>query len=42
MAKPKQLNLVVSVKMLNIGVINKDTINLGVGGGGGGGGAIQY
>ena len=38
MAKTKQSNLIVSVKMLNIGVINKDTINLGVGGGG----AIQY
>ena len=35
MAKTKQSNLIASVKMLNIGVINKDTINLGVGGGGG-------
>ena len=36
MAKTKQSNLIVTVKMLNIGVINKDTINLGVGGGEGG------
>ena len=35
MAKTKQSNLIASVKMLNIDVINKDTINLGVGGGGG-------
>ena len=34
MAKNNQLNLIASVKMLSIGVINKDTINLGVGGGG--------
>ena len=34
MAKTKQSNLIASVKMLNIGVINKDTINLGIGGGG--------
>ena len=39
MAKNKESNLIASVKMLNIGVINKDTINLGVGGGGV---AIQY
>ena len=39
MAKTKQSNLIASVKMLNIGVINKDTINLGIGGGGG---FIQY
>ena len=35
MAKTKQSNLIASVKMLNIGVINKDTIDLkkyGVGG----------
>ena len=32
MAKNKQLNLIVSVKMLNIGVINKYTIILGIGG----------
>ena len=38
MAITKQSNLIASVKMLNIGVINKDTINLGIGGGGG----IQY
>ena len=37
MVKNKQSNLIASVKMLNIGVINKDTINLGIGGG-----AIQY
>ena len=36
MAKTKQSNLIASVKMLNVGVINKDTINLGIGG------AIQY
>ena len=28
MAKNKQLNLIANVKMLNIGVINKYTINL--------------
>ena len=33
MAETKQSNLIASVKMLNIGVINKDTINLGIGGG---------
>ena len=33
MAKNKQSNLIASVKMLNIGVINKYTINLEVGGG---------
>ena len=33
MAKNKQLNLIASVKMLNIGVINKYTINFGIGGG---------
>ena len=32
MAKTKQSNLIASVKMLNIGVINKDTINLEIGG----------
>ena len=31
MAKSKQLNLITCVKMLNIGVINKYTINLGIG-----------
>ena len=35
MAQTKQSNLIASVKMLNIGVINKDTMNLGIGGGGG-------
>ena len=35
MAKTKQSNLIASVKMLNVGVINKDTINLGIVGGGG-------
>ena len=40
MDETKQSNLIASVKMLNIGVINKDTINLGIGGGGGG--VIQY
>ena len=34
MAKNKESNLIACVKMLNIGVINKDTIKLGVGGGG--------
>ena len=34
MAKTKQSNLTAGVKMLNLGVINKDTINLGIGGGG--------
>ena len=38
MAKHKQANLIASVKMLNINVINKYTINLEIGGGG----AIQY
>ena len=37
MAKNKQLNLIARVKMLNIEVINKYTINLELGGG-----AIQY
>ena len=37
MAKNKQSNLIANVKMLNIGVINKYTINLGIEGGG-----IQY
>ena len=37
MAKTKQSNLIASVKMLNLGVINKNTINLGIGVGGGGG-----
>ena len=37
MAKNKQSNLIASVKMLNVDVINKYTINLGIGGG-----AIQY
>ena len=36
MVKNKQLNLIASVKMLNIGVINKYTINYIIGGGGGG------
>ena len=36
MAKTKQSNLIASVKMLNIGAINNNTINLGIGGGGGG------
>ena len=36
MAKNKQSNLVASVKMQNIGVINKYTINFEIGG------AIQY
>ena len=39
MVRNKQSNLIASVKMLNIGVINKYTINKGIGGGGG---AIQY
>ena len=34
MAKTKQSNLIASVKMLNLGVINKDTINVGIGEGG--------
>ena len=34
MVKNKQSNLIASVKMLNKGVINKYTINLGIGGGG--------
>ena len=34
MAKHKQSNLIASVKMLNINVINKYTINLEIGGGG--------
>ena len=33
MVRNKQSNLIASVKMLNIGVINKHTINLGIGGG---------
>ena len=33
MAKNKQSNLIVSVKMLNIGFINKYTTNLGIEGG---------
>ena len=32
MVKNKQSNLIASVKMLNIGVINKYTINQGMGG----------
>ena len=32
MAKNKQSNLIANFKMLNIGVINKETINLGKGG----------
>ena len=36
MAKNKQSDLIVSVKMLNIGFINKHIINLGIGEGGGG------
>ena len=39
MAKTKQSNLIASLKMLNLGVIKKDIINLGIGGGGG---VIQY
>ena len=35
MAKNKQSTLIASVKMLNIGVINKYTINLEIGGVGG-------
>ena len=35
MVKNKQSNLIASVKMLNIGVINKYAIYLGIGGGGG-------
>ena len=43
MTKNKQPNLIASLKMLNIGVINKYTINLTRNRGmGGGGGAIQY
>ena len=43
MARNKPSNLIASVKMLNIDVINKYTINLIWNkGGGGGGGAIQY
>ena len=34
MVRNKQSNLITSVKMLNIGVINKHTINWGIGGGG--------
>ena len=34
MAKNKQSNLIAIVKMLNIGVINKYTVNLEIGGGG--------
>ena len=34
MAKNKQSNLIASIKMLNVDVINKYTINLGIGGGG--------
>ena len=37
MAKHKPSNLIASVKMLNVGVISKYAINLGMGGG-----AIQY
>ena len=37
MAKTKQSNLIASVKMVNIDVLNKDTINLEIWGG-----AIQY
>ena len=33
MAKNKQSNFIASVKMLNIGVINKYTLNLEIGGG---------
>ena len=33
MVRNKQSNLIASVKMLNIGVINKDTINQEIGGG---------
>ena len=38
MAKTKQSNLIASLKMLNLGVIKKDIINLGIVGGG----VIQY
>ena len=31
MPKTKQSNLIAKIEMLNIGVINKDTINLGIG-----------
>ena len=34
MAKNKRSNLIAIVKMLNIGVINKYTLNLEIGGGG--------
>ena len=34
MVKNTQSNLIASVKMLNIGVVNKYTINQGIGGGG--------
>ena len=34
MVRNKQSNLIASVKLLNIGVINKYTINLGIGEGG--------
>ena len=34
MVRNKQSNLIASVKTLNIGVINKYTINEGIGGGG--------
>ena len=40
MAKNKESNLIASVKMLNIGVINKNSINIGVGNGMRG--AIQF
>ena len=33
MIKNKQSNLIANVKMLNIGIINKYTVNLGIGGG---------
>ena len=34
MAKNKQSNSIASVQMLNVDIINKYTINLGIGGGG--------
>ena len=37
MVRNKQSNLIASVKMQNIGVIKKYTVNYGIGGGGGGG-----
>ena len=42
MAKNKQSNLIARVKMQNIGVINKYTINLEIRGGGGGSVLVNY